>query len=62
MSIRFDDHTVAVICDSGMIPSGKLLPPDYKLSKEFQGRVQVRYFCREPAGRQPDSEIIDARK
>ena len=57
-----DDHTVAVICDSGMIPSGKLLPPDYKLSKEFQGRVQVRYFCREPAGRQPDSEIIDARK
>ena len=39
-----DDNTVAVICDSGMIPSGKLLPPDYKPSKEFQGRVQIRFF------------------
>ena len=42
-----DNHTVAVICDSGMIPSGKLLPPDYKPSREFQGRVQVRFFRRE---------------
>ncbi len=42
-----DDRTVAVLCDSGMIPSGKLLPPDYRLSKEFQGRVQVRFFRRE---------------
>ncbi len=57
-----DDNTVAVICDSGMIPSGKLLPPNYKPSKEFQGRVQVRYFCREPAGRQPGSEIDDVRE
>ena len=42
-----DNHTVAVVCDSGMIPSGKLLPPDYKPSREFQGRVQVRFFRRE---------------
>ncbi|GIS63185.1 MAG: hypothetical protein CM1200mP2_54100 [Planctomycetaceae bacterium] len=42
-----DDKTVAVICDSGMIPSGKLLPPDFKLSPEYQGRVQVRFFRRQ---------------
>ena len=42
-----DDKTVAVICDSGMIPSGKLLPPEFKLSPEYQGRVQVRFFRRQ---------------
>ena len=42
-----DDKTVAVICDSGMIPSGKLLPPDYKPRREYQGRVQVRFFRRD---------------
>ncbi len=41
-----DENTVAVICDSGMIPAGKLLPADYKLSREFHGRVQVRFFRR----------------
>ena len=42
-----DKKTVAVICDSGMIPSGKLLPPGYKPKREYQGRVQIRFFRRE---------------
>jgi len=42
-----DDNTVAVSCDSGLIPSGKLLPPDFKPSREFQARAQVRCFHRE---------------
>jgi hypothetical protein len=44
-----DDDTAVVICDTGTIPSGKLIPEDYKWSKEFKGRVQVRFFRRAPA-------------
>ena len=43
-----DENTVAVICDTGLIPVGKLLPPGYKVSKELHGRVQVRFFRRRP--------------
>ena len=45
-----DNNTVVVICDSGMIPSGKLLPPEYKPRTEYQGRVQIRFFRREIKG------------
>ena len=43
-----DENTVVVICDTGMIPSGKLLPAGYKGGKELHGRVQVRFFRRVP--------------
>lgn len=44
-----DDDTVAVICDTGLIPSGKMLPSEFKAGKELHGRVQVRFFRRVPA-------------
>jgi len=44
-----DENAAVVICDTGLIPSGKLLPGDFKRSKELHGRVQVRFFRRVPA-------------
>ena len=41
-----DENTAVVICDSGLVPSGKLLPDGYKVGKELHGRVQVRFFRR----------------
>lgn len=41
-----DDDTVVVTTDTGIIPSGKVLPDDYKGSRELYGRAQVRFFRR----------------
>lgn len=41
-----NENTVAVICDTGLIPSGKLLPAEFKGGKELHGRVQVRFYRR----------------
>ena len=41
-----DQNTAVVICDTGLIPSGKELPAGKRLTRELHGRVQVRYFRR----------------
>jgi hypothetical protein len=41
-----DGNTAVVICDTGLVPSGKELPPGHQLTRELGGRVQVRYFRR----------------
>ena len=43
-----DPDTAVVICDTGLLPSGKPLPSGHALSKELHGRVQVRFFRRVP--------------
>ena len=43
-----DAETVVVITDTGLIPSGRVLPEGYEGSRELHGRVQVRFFRRMP--------------
>lgn len=47
-----DQNTAVVICETGLLPTGKTLPPGRTLFKELHGRVQVRYFRRVPASTQ----------
>ena len=44
-----DADTAVVICDTGLLPSGKPLPPGHKVSRELHGRAQVRFFRRTPS-------------
>ncbi|MFN0170126.1 MAG: sialidase family protein [Bryobacteraceae bacterium] len=45
-----DQDTAVVITDTGLVPSGKPLPPGFVPTREIHGRVQIRYFRRKPAG------------
>lgn len=44
-----DGNTAVVITDTGLLPSGKPMPAGHVLTKELHGRVQVRFFRRQPA-------------
>lgn len=45
-----DKNTAVVITDTGLLPSGKPMPPGHVLTKELHGRVQVRFFRRVGVG------------
>ena len=44
-----DRDTAVVITDTGLMPSCKPLPPEHVVTREIHGRVQVRFFRRDPA-------------
>ena len=54
-----DENTAVVICESGLLPVGKQLPPGFQGRKELHGRAHVRFFRRRIQPRSRGKDRVD---